>query len=107
MSAVGHDPVALDVVRTAGEALGVSTAFLVNTLDPDAVIVGVGLGLAGGPYWESFLSSTRKHIWAENSRDLPILRAALGNDAGLVGAAATVVLSKHPEQLSRIIVPQR
>jgi glucokinase len=107
MSAVGHDPVALDVIRTAGEALGVSTAFLVNTLDPDAVIVGGGLGLAGGPYWESFLSSTRKHIWAENSRNLPILRAALGNDAGLIGAAATVVLSKHPEQLSRIIVPER
>src|SRR5215510_10622523 len=100
MSAIGYDPVALDVVRTAGESLGVSPAFLASTLDPEAVIVGGGLGLAGGPYWESFLSSTREHIWAENSRDLPILKAALGADAGLIGAAAALVLKKCPERFS-------
>jgi glucokinase len=85
------DLVATDVVRTAGEALGVSVAFLINVLDPQAVIVGGGLGLAGGLYWNSFVSSAREHIWAEAARELPILRAALGTDAGLVGAAATIL----------------
>jgi glucokinase len=98
LSAVELDPMAFEVVRTAGEALGVSVAFLVNTLDPQAVIVGGGLGLAGGLYWSSFVSSAREHIWAEASRNLPILKAALGTDAGLIGAAATVVLRKHPGQ---------
>jgi glucokinase len=98
LAAVEVDPMAVEVVRTAGEALGVSVAFLVNTLDPQAVIVGGGLGLAGGLYWSSFVSSAREHIWAEASRNLPILKAALGTDAGLVGAAATVVLRKHPGQ---------
>jgi glucokinase len=102
VSAVERDPVALDVIRTAGEALGVSTAFLVNTLDPEAVIVGGGLGLVGGPYWESFIQSTRAHIWADNSRGLPILKAALGADAGLIGAAAALVVRKYPEHFSRI-----
>jgi predicted NBD/HSP70 family sugar kinase len=46
-----------------------------------------GLGLAGGLYWDSFVASTRKRIWAEASRALPIRTAQLGLDAGVVGAA--------------------
>jgi glucokinase len=84
------DPVAREVVRTAGEALGNCVGFLVNVLDPEAVIVGGGLGLAGGLYWDRFIAATRAHIWAESSRDLPILPAALGVDAGLVGAATAI-----------------
>lgn len=83
------DPLAIEVVKTAGEALGVGVAWLVNVLDPEAVIVGGGLGLAGGLYWHSFVAATREHIWAERARDLPILAAALGVEAGLIGAAAT------------------
>ena len=84
------DPLAREVVGSGGDALGVSVGFLVNVLDPGAVIVGGGLGLAGGIYWDRFMASTRAHIWAEGSRDLPILQAATGADAGLIGAAATV-----------------
>ena len=87
--AVG-DPAASEVVRSAGEALGNTIGFLVNVLDPEAVIVGGGLGQAGGLYWESLVNSTRAHIWAGNSRDLAILPAALGPDAGIIGAAATI-----------------
>jgi glucokinase len=87
--AAAGDAVAIDVVRAAGEALGVTAGFLVNVLDPELLVVGGGLGLAGGLYWETFLDSTRSHIWSDVNRDLPILPAALGLDAGLIGAAAT------------------
>ena len=76
------------VLGTAGDALGVSVGWLVNVLDPEALVVGGGLGLAGGLYWKRFVAATRAHIWADASRDLPILMAALGPDAGLIGAAA-------------------
>ena len=89
-AAAAGDPAALEVVGSGGDALGSSVAFLVNVLDPEAVIVGGGLGMAGGLYWERFVASTRQHIYADNSRELPILRAALGVDAGLVGAAAAI-----------------
>ncbi len=89
-AAAAHDPQAVEVVRTAGEALGNSVGFLVNVLDPEAVIVGGGLGLAGGLYWDTFTASTRRHIWAETARTLPILPAALGVDAGLIGAAVAI-----------------
>ncbi len=74
--------------RAAGEALGSGVGWLVNVLDPDAVIVGGGLGLAGGLYWEAFVESARRHIWAAATRELPIVMAELGADAGVVGAAA-------------------
>ena len=82
------DPDAARVVRDAAEALGSGVGFLVNVLDPEAVVVGGGLGLAGGLYWDALIDSVRRHVWAEATRDLPIVRAELGTDAGLIGAAA-------------------
>lgn len=83
------DDAAVMVVKSGGEALGNSVGFLINVMDPEAIVVGGGLGTAGGLYWDSFVASTRRHIWAENSRQLPVLPAAMGADSGLIGAAAT------------------
>ncbi len=79
---------ALSVVRSAGEALGATVAWLVNVLDPQCVIIGGGLGLSEGAYWESLVASARKTIWSDTHRNLPIVRAGTGSDAGLIGAAA-------------------
>jgi len=99
-AATAGDEIAGKVVRSAGEALGNSVGFLVNVLDPQAVIVGGGLGLAGGLYWESFIHSTRRRIWSKTSRDLPIIRAKLGEDAGLIGAAALFRSESRRERVS-------
>ncbi len=79
------------VVREAAHALGSSVAFLVNVTDPETVVVGGGLGSAEGLLWETFVPACRAHIYADATRSLPILRAALGADAGLIGAAATAI----------------
>ena len=92
-AAAAGDPVAKHVVESAGAALGNSAGFLVNVLDPEAIVVGGGLGLAGGLYWDCFVKETRSHIWSPVSKDLPILKASLGADAGLIGAAA--IIWKH------------
>ena len=84
------DKEAIEILTSAGEALGVSVAFLVNVLDPEMIVVGGGLGTAGGAYWHAFERSCRDHIFADNTRGLPIVTATLGVDAGLVGAAALV-----------------
>jgi glucokinase len=89
------DPDAVEILVSAGQALGVSAAFLVNVLDPEIMVVGGGLGMAGGLYWDAFLKSCREHIFADNSRNLPIVTAKLGTDAGVVGAAAIVFAQKH------------
>jgi glucokinase len=87
------DKNAAEILASSGEALGVSVAFLINVVDPEMVIVGGGLGTAGGIYWDAFQKGCREHIFADDSRDLPIVTAKLGADAGLVGAASTVFAS--------------
>jgi len=81
------DADALAIVRSAGESLESIIGLLVNVLDPEAVVIGGGLGLSEGPYWDEFIAATRRHIWSDVHRGLPILRAATGPDAGLIGAA--------------------
>ena len=82
------DRMAFDIVQSGAEALGNSVGFLVNLLDPEAVIVGGGLGLAGGLYWDHFVAATRRAIYASDTRTLAIVPAKLGVDAGVIGAAA-------------------
>jgi glucokinase len=94
-AASSGDKDATEILTSAGEALGVSLAFLVNVLDPEMVVVGGGLGMAGGLYWDAFERSCREHIFADDSRGLPIVSARLGTDAGLVGAAAVVFAQQH------------
>lgn len=81
------DDFAIAVVTSAAEALGAAIAQLVNVLDPEAVVIGGGLGLAEGLYRDSVQASLRRHIWSDIQRNLPVLSAELGNDAGLIGAA--------------------
>jgi len=82
------DADALLVVRTGAAALGAAVGLLVNVLDPEAIVVGGGLGLSQGLYWDSLCAATRDHIWSGVHRDLPILRAATAEQVGVVGAAA-------------------
>lgn len=78
---------ARQVIASATTALGSQVGLLVSVLDPEAIVVGGGLGLSDGPFWNEFVASTRSHIWSSLHRELPILRAGLGEDAGWIGAA--------------------
>jgi len=79
---------AKEIIISAADSLGASVGFLVNVLDPHAVILGGGLGSRLGIYFDRVLASTRKHIWSPASSKLPILQSRLGPEAGIVGAAA-------------------
>jgi glucokinase len=86
------DEDALHILQSAGEALGGGVGQLVNILDPEAIVVGGGLGMAEGTYWDHFLRATRAAIWSDEARSMPISHAALGNQAGWIGAALSVSL---------------
>lgn len=80
--AAGHP-----AVDEAARLLGEGIAVLVNLLDPEIVVVGGGLGSAGGRYLERAIEAARPRIWLPAARDLPIVTAGLGPEAGVVGAA--------------------
>jgi glucokinase len=79
--------VAESIVDSAAQAVGAAIGNLVNMLDPEAVVVGGGLGSAEGTYRTSMVAAMRVHIWSDCHRGLPVLSAKLGNDAGFIGAA--------------------
>lgn len=87
-AAAAGDERAARLVRSAAEALGGTIGLLVNVLDPQLVILGGGLGTSVGIYHDSLIDSARRHIWWHGHRDLPMVIAMTGPDAGLIGAAA-------------------
>jgi glucokinase len=83
------NPTALEVLATAGRALGVTLAGMVGVLDPDAIVIGGGLGLAGG-YLDAAMRFAYEERLSRRPDRPPILPAALGPSAGMVGAALFV-----------------
>lgn len=88
-AAAAGNPTATQIVTSGSEMLGAGIGWLVNVLDPEAVILGGNLGLAQGLYREGLIAGLRRQVWWQGHRDLPVLDAATGPDAGLIGAATT------------------
>jgi glucokinase len=80
------DPRHAALVARAAEALGAALASLVNALDPDAVVIGGGLGRVDS-YRAATVAAARPLIWADDVRELPILRVELDGDGPVLGAA--------------------
>ena len=87
-AASAGDAAARKILASATATLGSQLGVLVSVLDPQAVIIGGGLGLSEGPFLDQLITATRRHIWSDTHRELPIMRAATGADAGWIGAAA-------------------
>lgn len=92
------DATAAGIVDSAGAALGAAIGQLVNVLDPEAVVIGGGLGLAGGQYRATLESAMRHSIWSDLHRDIALLPAAMGKDAGFIGAALAAAAKEQQKQ---------
>ena len=85
--ALGGDRDAQAAISVVGQRLGAGLAGIVNTFNPEVVVIGGGAATAG----DLLLDSARR-VAAERalrpSRDTArIVRARFGDDAGLIGAA--------------------
>lgn len=82
-----NDHLAEDLIQRAIEALGTGIASAVNLLDPEAVIVGGGLGVRfGDRYMEPLTKEMSKHLFLDEKP--PAVRvAALGDLGGAIGAS--------------------
>lgn len=81
------EPRASEVVQLGALNLGAQIGLLVNTLDPEMVVLGGGLGTTPGLFFSALQKAAHRCIWSELHRDLPIVQARTGKDAGVVGAA--------------------
>jgi glucokinase len=85
------DPVAVAALRRAGEALGVAISSATLLLDLDVVSIGGGLAQAGPFLFGPLEETLRRHARLPFARAVRVVPAALGQDAGLIGAAALAV----------------
>src|SRR5215468_816149 len=83
----GH-PIALAAMRRAGRALGIAIASATHLCDLEVVAVGGGLSQAGSLLFEPLEEALRAHVGLDFARGVAVVPAALGQSAGLVGAAA-------------------
>ncbi|HEY8743524.1 MAG TPA: ROK family protein [Chloroflexota bacterium] len=82
------DKVAKRVLKRAAEYLGYGIASAINLFDPDMIILGGGVVEALGDTFINWASKVaRPNCICVAARDTPIVAAALGDDAGMLGAA--------------------
>jgi glucokinase len=91
-----NDPVSLQRFSELGRCLGVALASVVNILDPDCILLGGGL-IGSAELWLPTLTSTvHDYVMGRRvRRDMRIVTAALGAQAGVAGAGASALLARQ------------
>ncbi|MGZ9167024.1 MAG: ROK family protein [Anaerolineales bacterium] len=83
------DALATSAFERAGYYLGIAVANYLAIFDPSILIFGGGVSQVGELLFKPFEESLRKHTFHPHYLDrLVITKAALGDDAGLLGALA-------------------
>jgi glucokinase len=90
-AAAAGDTLAREILAEAGRMLGCGLTSLVHLLEPELVIVSGGLAEAGDLILAPARAELRRRAFPASVRHVKVLPAKLGNDAGLVGAAALVL----------------
>jgi predicted NBD/HSP70 family sugar kinase len=86
------DDFACQVIQETGRYLGIGIATLVDLLNPDLVIIGGGVILAGAPLLEPIKQVVHLRSLQAPARRVRILPAQLGVEAPAIGAAALVMI---------------
>ncbi len=87
-AAAGGHPIALRAFERGGRAVAAMIASVAAVCDLDLVVIGGGVANAGPVLFDPLREALRDHLGLDFIADLRVLPAALGGDAGLVGAAA-------------------
>lgn len=84
------DPAASAMLRAAGRWIGRAAATWTHIFAPTVILLGGGLSAAGELLLEPIEAEARRIGLAEYFRDVRFALASLGNDAGMIGAAAQI-----------------
>jgi len=90
------DQTAIGVFDLVGSRLGVALASFANIFEPEVIVIGGGVIAAG----ELLLAPARRELEARALRPMnrtPVVPAELGEDAGMIGAAAMARIELEQE----------
>jgi glucokinase len=95
-AARGGDPVAIELLTEVGYWLGIGIASLINIFEIEAVIVGGGLAETGDLLLGPAQTAAHQYVFCKQHRSIPpILKATLGAEAGLIGAAHLALMNSY------------
>ncbi|HKD77261.1 MAG TPA: ROK family protein [Ktedonobacterales bacterium] len=96
------DPEASELLHTAAVDIGITCVNLIHTLNPEMIVFGGGVAHAAGDLLFTPVRETlRARAFMRPAEAVQIVPTQLGNDVGLIGAAAFVEYQQHSESSQR------
>lgn len=86
-AARGGDKFAIEFWKKIGTRIGIALTGIINLLDPDRIVIGGGVAEAGRFLFPSIQKTVEERAMEVQRRHVKIVKARLGKDAGLIGAA--------------------
>ena len=97
------DPGCQRVIADAGHTVGRIAAALCNEFNPERIVVGGELALAGDLLLDPMRESIRRYAIPAAAEDLTVVAGALGDRAELMGALALVVGQSEQVLSGRVV----
>jgi glucokinase len=85
------EPAAIAVMQEMGRALGIGIADLINIFNPEMIVIGGGVKDAWPLFIEAARDEVRKRAFDYPASRTQIVPSVLGDDAGMIGAAAVAL----------------
>jgi len=82
------DAYAKEVIETAGRYIGATLSGLINTLNPDLIVIGGGVSNMGELLFNPIKDEVQKRAISSFVANLKIVPAKLGGEVGVMGAIA-------------------
>ncbi|RJP29048.1 MAG: ROK family protein [Candidatus Omnitrophota bacterium] len=82
--------IAKKIWRDSGRQLGIVLSGIVNLLNPDCIVIGGGVSNAGKVLFDEVRRTVKDRAMVVQARHVKVIKAMLGNDAGLIGAGILV-----------------
>jgi glucokinase-like ROK family protein len=98
------DPEVLEALAETGSAIGLGVANLINIFNPEMVVLGGSLSMAGQYLLPAVQESIEKTALPEIHQQAQILLSAFGPDASVMGAVALVVkaILSNPSRVEKL-----
>ncbi|REJ78922.1 MAG: ROK family protein [Acidobacteria bacterium] len=85
--AMKGDKTASEVFRIQGYYLGIMLGGLVNTLNPEIIVIGGGAAASWELFYPPLMKEIKARCYKEPAERVKITRSELGDDAGILGGA--------------------
>lgn len=85
--ALAGEAEALEFWQSYGRDLGIGLASLIYVLTPEVIVIGGGVSASAEFFFPAAIAEIERRVLPSSRTGLQLLRAELGNQAGMVGAA--------------------